>query len=305
MPLVTSRQILQPARKRGYAVGAFNTSNLETTQAILAAAVAQHAPVIIQTTESAIAYAGMDVLLAMIKTMARHAPIPVAVHLDHGKHPAVVREGIRKGYTSVMIDASHLPLRQNIRAVRGIVRSAHQRGISVEAELGRIPGTEDIITSARQLLTDPAEAETFAKETRCDALAVAIGTAHGLVKSKGRPRLDFARLQEIAASVPLPLVLHGASHVDSRTIALANRYGARLRHAQGIPDSQVRRAVRLGISKINIDSDLRITFDAAVRKFLHSHPQAYDPREILGAATEAMQDVVERKIRLLGSAGRA
>ena len=305
MPLVTSRQILQPARKRGYAVGAFNTSNLETTKAILAAAVAQHAPVIIQTTASAISYAGMDILLAMITTMAKQALVPVAVHLDHGKHPAVVREGIRKGYTSVMIDASHLPLRQNIRIVQGIVRSAHQKGISVEAELGRIMGTEDIITSREQLFTDPKEAKQFVQKTRCDALAVAVGTAHGLIKSQGEPRLDFARLREIAAAVPVPLVLHGASHVDPKIIPLANRYGAKLRHTQGIPDSQIRKAVKLGVAKVNIDSDLRIVFNAAIRKFLKTHPRAYDPRYILGAATQAMQHVVERKIRLLGSAGRA
>jgi len=305
MVLVTLKQILQKAHKRKYAVGAFNTSNYETTQAIINAAVTQRSPVIIQTTESAIAYAGMDMLLNIIKTLGKQVKVPVAVHLDHGKHPAIVRKGIQHGYTSVMIDASRYPLGQNIRITMGVVRAAHKKGVSVEAELGRILGTEDTVTSKEELFTDPEEAKLFVKKTRCDALAVAIGTAHGIVKAKGKPHLAFARLQEIKHTVNMPLVLHGASHIDQEMVKLANKFGAKLRHTQGIPDSQIKRAVKLGINKVNIDSDLRIAFDASVRQFLKKNPRVYDPRKILGATTTAVQKTIEQKMKLLGSAGKA
>ena len=307
MPLVTNREIQDRAKTASYAVGAFNTSNIETTQAILEAAGEERAPVIVATSQSAISYAGMDVLSGVVRSMAATARVPVSLHLDHGRDFDVIIGCIRAGWTSVMFDGSHEPFERNVAATKEIVRIAHAAGLSVEAELGRLVGVEDDISvSDREAaLTDPDEAAWFVEQTGCDTLAVAIGTSHGAYKFKGEPKLDFERLEKIAQKVDVPLVLHGASSVMPELVERAGRYGATLSGARGVPPEDIRTAVSCGITKVNIDTDLRLSFTAATREFLATHTDVFDPRKILGAGKDAMKDVVRAKIRLLGSSGQA
>ncbi|MDI3299420.1 MAG: class II fructose-1,6-bisphosphate aldolase [Bacillota bacterium] len=284
MPLVTSAELLQAADAGGYAVGAFNCNNLEILQAILAAAEAERSPVIVQTSQGALEYAGLPLLAAMIRAAAEEATVPVALHLDHGTDFATEVACLRAGYTSLMFDGSKLPYAENVAGTRRIVEIAHAVGVSVEAELGTIAGTEDLVSVSEQeaLYTDPEQAEAFVRETGADALAVAVGTAHGVYRQA--PHLDFARLEAIDRRVRVPLVLHGSS---------------------GVPDDQIREAIRRGVRKINIDTELRQAFSAALRGWLPEHPGEIDPRKILGPARQAMQAKVQEKMRLFGSAGRA
>ncbi|MCL6522198.1 MAG: class II fructose-1,6-bisphosphate aldolase [Firmicutes bacterium] len=284
MPLVTSAELLRAAEAGGYAVGAFNCNNLEILQAILAAAEAERSPVIVQTSQGALQYAGLRLLAAMIRTAAEEATVPVALHLDHGTDFAIAVACLRAGYTSLMFDGSKLPYAENAAATRRIVEMAHAVGVSVEGELGTIAGTEDMVSVSEQeaLYTDPAQAESFARETGVDALAVAVGTAHGVYRRE--PHLDFRRLEAIRRRVPVPLVLHGSS---------------------GVPDDQIREAVRHGVRKINIDTELRQAFSATLRSWLPGHPDEIDPRKILAPARQAMQAKVQEKMRLFGSSGRA
>lgn len=309
MPLVPSKDILQAAKESGYAVGAFNTSNLEITQAILETAADKRSPVIISTSPSALKYAGARTLFCMINSLASQMPTPVALHLDHGLDFETVMECIREGWTSVMIDASKMPFRENVALTRKVVEVAHAVGVSVEAELGRLVGIEDaVVVSAREaVLTDPAEAAQFVEETGCDVLAVAVGTSHGAYKFKGEAKLDFDRLAKIASEVSIPLALHGASGVPREVVEKAIRYGAaeKLASAAGVPDEAIRKAVKTGIQKVNIDTDLRLALVGAIREFLASKPEEIDPRKILKPATDAMKGIVAYKMDLLGSTGRA
>lgn len=304
MVLVKGKTLLQRARQQGYAVGAFNTNNLEITKAIISAAVEMDAPVFLQLSAGALKYGGFE-LAGLAIAFAKKVPVPVAVHLDHGPSLELARECINYGFSSVMIDGSALPFGRNVSVTRKVVAAAAARKVSVEAELGRLKGREDEVFSARHSYTGPAAAAKFVKLTGCDSLAVAIGTSHGAYKFKGAPRLDFGRLSEIAAAVGVPLVLHGASSVHSSLVAAANKYGAKISNAKGVPESQIRKAVKLGVCKVNEDTDLRLAFTVSVRKFLLENPSAYDPRELLGPATEAMKEVVMRRIKVLGSEGKA
>jgi fructose-bisphosphate aldolase class II len=305
--LVNLNEILPKARKRGYAVGAFNTSNLELTQAIVRAAEALRSPVIVATSEKAIKYAGIENISEMVITMARRAKVPVALHLDHGASYEICRECIGHGYTSVMIDASHLPFEENVRTTRKVARSARKRRVSVEAELGRLAGIEDDIEVSKKqaTYTEPDEALRFVRATGCDALAVAIGTSHGAYKFKGKPKLRIDILREIARRVRVPLVLHGASGVKSGWINRVNNSGGKLERARGVPDALIREAVKNGISKINTDTDLRIGFTAGVREYLKENPADFDPRKIIGKARDLVADIVEARIQVFGSRGRA
>lgn len=307
MALVSSKEILERARAGGYAVGAFNTNNLESTQAIISSAQELGAPVMIATSQSAIAYAGGANLQSMVNMLADAADVPVALHLDHGTDPDIIRKCIEWGWTSIMIDASAKPFEENVAATKEIVDRAHARDIPVEAEIGQLKGIEDQIRVAEEEahLTDPGEAERFVAETGCDSLAVAVGTSHGAYKFKGRGKLAMERLKEIAARVSIPLVLHGASGVPADVLERAERFGAKLPGAKGVPEEEIRAAVQLGISKINIDTDLRLAFTGAVREVLVSQPEVFDPRKILGPARDAIKDVVKRKMRLFGSEGKA
>jgi fructose-bisphosphate aldolase class II len=282
--LVTSREMLLDAQKGGYAVGAFNTNNLEITHAIFRAARAKKAPVMLQISSGAAKYAGIEFLPEIVRISARLSDIPAAIHLDHGPDFETVMRCLRYGFTSVMRDASKLPFDQNVAEIRKVVEAAHAVGVPVEAELGRLVGVEEhvVVTEREQAMTDPDQAAEFVRASGCDSLAVAIGNAHGFYK--GEPKLDFDRLQAIRDKVDVPLVLHGAS---------------------GILDHQIRTAVGLGICKINIDTELRYAFATTVRRVIDENPDQIDPRKILGPATDAMQAVVERKIELFGSAGKA
>ncbi|KKC30835.1 class II fructose-1,6-bisphosphate aldolase [Caldanaerobacter subterraneus] len=282
--LVTGIEILEKAHKEGYAVGAFNTSNLEITQAIVEAAEETRSPVIIQVSEGGLKYAGIEAISAIVRTLAEKATVPIALHLDHGTDFNTIMKCLRNGWTSVMIDASKFPLEENIQRTRKIVEIAHSMGVSVEAEIGKIGGTEDHITvdEREASMTDPEEALRFAKETGVDYLAIAIGTAHG--PYKGEPKLDFERLKRIKELLNMPLVLHGAS---------------------GVPEEAIKKAVSLGINKINIDTDVRQAFTARLRRLLEEDKEVYDPRKILGPCKEAMKEVIKQKMILFGSSGKA
>lgn len=301
--LVNLSKLLPAAKKGKYAVGAFNTSNLEITQAIIAAAKALNAPVIIATSEKAIRYAGIENLSAMIIGMAKRGRIPVALHLDHGKSYELCRECIKNGYSSVMIDASHLPYRDNVKLTQRVVRYAHKHGVTVEAEIGRLAGIEDDLTvkKSEAIYTDPQEANRFARESGCDALAVAIGTSHGAYKFKGTPRLRIDILHDIAAVVNIPLVLHGASGVKPNWINRVNKYGGKMERARGVPDRLIREAVRNGIAKINTDTDLRIGFTAGIREYIFLNRGDFDPRKILAQARSKITEVVTDRIKVFGS----
>ncbi|MDI6871763.1 MAG: class II fructose-1,6-bisphosphate aldolase [Bacillota bacterium] len=284
MPLVSGSTLLAAADKDGYAVGAFNVNNLESLTAIVSAAEGERSPVILQASQGAIKYAGLEYIAAMAQVAAARATVPVALNLDHGTSFTQAMQCIRAGFTAVMVDGSRLPYRENAALVSRVVEVAHAVGVSVEAELGRIGGTEDDVSVAEreEVFTDPEAAARFVAETGCDALAVAVGTAHGVYR--GEPKLDFERLAAIDRLVAVPLVLHGAS---------------------GVPDGAIREAVRLGVRKINIDTEIRLAFAASVRSTLAADGSVYDPREILGPARQSMEEVVREKMRLFGSAGRA
>ncbi|HEX3014842.1 MAG TPA: class II fructose-1,6-bisphosphate aldolase [Desulfobacteria bacterium] len=284
MSLVTVAELLAKAEKGGYAVGAFNCNNMEIVQAIVEAAEAERAPVIIQASQGAIKYASLDYITGMTKTAAAKSSVPIALHLDHGTSFEQCMQCIRSGFTSVMIDGSKLPLPQNIELTNKVIAVAHAVGVSVEGELGKIGGTEDDITvSAREaLFTDPEEAKQFVAATGVDSLAIAIGTAHG--RYKGEPKLDFDRLQKVRAVVTVPIVLHGSS---------------------GVPDDAIREAVRLGVRKVNIDTNIREAFVNAARKVMNEKPNEIDPRKVLGPARAAAVELIRTKIKVFGSSGKA
>ncbi len=304
--LTTNREIMSAARSKRYAVGAFNISNLETLLAIAEAMVEENSPAIVAVTPSAIQYAGLDYLAAIVKVSAKTLPQPMSLHLDHGDNLETVSKCIEAGFTSVMIDASQLSFDENVAISKETVKLAHARGVSVEAELGRLAGVEETTVDERNaVLTDPDTAKEFVDQTGVDALAVAIGTSHGAYKFKGEPKLDFERLKAIREKVDALLVLHGASSVPQWIIEKATKYGAELTGAKGIPEAHIKRATSLGISKINIDTDLRLAFTGAIREVLDTSPTQYDPRKILSPAREAMKTVVKGKMHLFGSSGMA
>jgi len=304
--LVTNKEIMSVAAAGGYGVGAFNISNLETVLAIADATVEEKSPVIVAVTPSAIKYGGLEYLASIVKAAARTVPQPMSLHLDHGKDVETVAKCIDVGFTSVMIDASHLSFEENVAMTKTVVGVAHPKGVAVEAELGRLAGVEESTVEEKDaVLTDPDAAKDFVERTGVDALAVAIGTSHGAYKFKGKPELDFERLKAIRERVDVLLVLHGASSVPSWIIEKATKYGAELAGAKGIPEEHIKKAVSLGVSKINIDTDLRLAFTGAVREVLATSPKQYDPRKILGPAKEAMKTVVKGKMRLFGSSGKA
>jgi fructose-bisphosphate aldolase, class II len=304
--LVNPKEHMTRARREGWALGGFNVFDLESARAVIAAADALSAPVLVQTSEGAVKHAGLETLVAIVRTLAGGTHAPIALHLDHGKSVELARAAIDAGYPSVMIDASRETFEENERETRDIVTYARQRGVHVEAELGTLAGIEDLgEQSGRSMLTDPDQAVRFATETQVDALAVAIGTSHGAYKFKGEPRLDFERLQEIAARVSQPIVLHGASSLPAEGVALAERYGAKLPHAQGIPGDLIKKAVSLGVAKVNTDSDLRLAGLGRLRQVLAERPDLFNLYELMGEIERAMRAATMERITLLGSAGKA
>lgn len=303
--LVSSASLLRRAQKGRYAVPAFNINHLESLMAIMRAAEETRSPVIIQTSEGAIEYAGMEMLIAMVRVAAK-TKLPMVLHLDHGKRLEILKQAIGLGYTSVMFDGSSLPYDENVRITKQIVTLAHKRDVSVEAEIGALRGIEDLVSvEARDAaLTHPEQAAAFAKATGCDALAVAVGTAHGAYKFKGKTHLDFDRLKHIAKLVKQPIVLHGASGVREDVLALAKQYGAKLGEARGVLDADIKQAIKLGVCKVNIDTDLRLAFTAGIREATYAMPEVIDPRELLRPATLLMTEVAKQKMKLFGSAGK-
>ncbi|NLJ84088.1 MAG: class II fructose-1,6-bisphosphate aldolase [Halanaerobiaceae bacterium] len=284
MNLVPMADILNKANEGGYAVGGFNINNLEFLQAIVQAAEETGSPLILQTSEGALKYIGVDYVVGMVQAATKNTTVPVALHLDHGSSFEVIMQCIRNGYSSVMIDGSHLPFEENVRLTSKVVEAAHAVGVSVEAELGRLGGTEDDLSVDEEdaTLTNPEEAEEFVKRTGVDALAIAIGTAHGVYK--GEPKLDFDRLKVIKERIKIPVVLHGAS---------------------GIPEEDLKKAVSLGVCKVNVNTDFQQAYAAKVREVLANDAEVYDPRKICGPGREAIKAAVVEKIMFLGSNGRA
>lgn len=304
--LVTNGDLMVPPTRKAFAVGAFNISNLETVLAVSEAADEEKSPAIMAVTPSAIRYGGLPYLARIVKTAAESSPVPMSLHLDHGEEFEMVSKCITAGFTSVMIDGSYLKFEENIALTKRVVDLAHSKKVSVEAELGRLAGVEEKTVEEKEaILTDPDNAEEFVRRTSVDALAVAVGTSHGAYKFKAEPKLDFERLKVISEKVDIPLVLHGASSVPKWMIEKAAKYGAQLEGAKGIPEENIKKAISLGIAKINIDTDLRLAFTAAVREVLVNSPKEFDPRKILGPAKDAMKEVVKGKMRLFGSSGRA
>ena len=307
MKLYTNKDLLNLAQKGRYAVGAFNINNLEILQAIVSAGESEKSPAIIAVSEGAIQYAGLPHIVSMVSIAAQMASIPLSLHLDHGKDLEIIRSCIETGFSSVMIDGSHLEFNENIAITKKVVEMAKKRTVSVEAELGRLKGIEDKVSVAEReaFLTDPQAAEEFVEKTEVDALAIAIGTSHGAYKFKGEAKLDFERLREIARRVDIPLVLHGASGVPRSVLEKAERFGAKLPGAKGIPDEAIQQAISLGICKINIDTDLRLSFVSALREVLATKPEEFDPRKLLGTGREAIKQTVQSKMKLFGSSGKA
>ncbi|WP_394955381.1 class II fructose-bisphosphate aldolase [uncultured Helicobacter sp.] len=303
--LVSGNDILLKAHKEGYGVGAFNFVNFEMLNAIFNAANEANSPIIVQASEGAIKYMGIDMAVGLVKILsARYPHIPVALNLDHGTSFESCKRAIDAGFTSVMIDASHHCFEENVQMTKEVVTYAHSKGVSVEAELGRLMGIEDNISVSEQdaVLVNPDEAEEFVKQTQVDYLAPAIGTSHGAFKFKGEPKLDFARLQEVKRRTNVPLVLHGASAIPEYVRQSFLSTGGDLKGSKGVPFEFLQEAVKGGINKVNIDTDLRIAFMAEVRKVANADPTQFDLRKFFAPGMKAMQKVIVERMQILGSA---
>lgn len=313
MPLVTSKELFEKAYKGNYAIGAFNVNNMEIVQGIFEAAIEEKAPLIIQVSAGARKYARHEYLIHLIQASMEMAEasgvsIPVVLHLDHGDDFDICKKCIDGGFTSVMIDASKYPLEENIRITKEVVEYAHSKGVTVEAELGKLAGVEDDVKvdAKDATYTDPEEARIFVEKTGCDSLAIAIGTSHGAYKFKGEPQLAFDRLAEIQSKLPgFPLVLHGASSVPEDLVAVCNQYGGKLPGSRGVPEEMIGQAAKTGVCKINVDTDLRLALTGQIRKVFAENPAEFDPRKYLGPARQAIKEVVQRKMRIMGCSGKA
>ncbi|HHU63441.1 MAG TPA: class II fructose-1,6-bisphosphate aldolase [Clostridiales bacterium] len=299
MPLVTSKEMLKKAYEGGYAVGAFNVNNMEIIQGITEAAREVNAPLILQVSAGARKYAKHTYLMKLIEAAIEDTDLPVCVHLDHGESFEICKACIDGGFTSVMIDGSKYPFEENIRLTKQVVDYAHERGVVVEGELGRLAGIEDDINVSDKdaAFTDPDQVQEFVERTGVDSLAIAIGTSHGAFKFKGKPRLRFDILEEIEKKIPgFPIVLHGASSVLPEYVETINKYGGKIPGAQGVPEDMLRKAASMAVCKINIDSDLRLAMTAAVRKHLAQNPEDFDPRKYLSPARQAIKEIVKHKL---------
>ncbi|RHM54063.1 class II fructose-bisphosphate aldolase [Mitsuokella sp. AF33-22] len=283
MPLVTSKELLEDARQKHYAVGAFNVENMEMVMAVLAAAEEKNSPIIMQTTPGTIKYAGLDYYLANVRTAAARAHVPVVMHLDHGNSFDLAMQAYRTGYTSIMIDGSKLPFADNIALTKSVTDACHPGNVPVEGELGKVGGKEDDLENDDENpYTDPDQAVEFVERTKVDSLAVGIGTAHGVYK--GTPHVNIKRLGEIQAKLDIPLVLHGTS---------------------GVPDDQVRQCVERGICKVNYATDLRIAFTHGIKEFIAANPEAFDPKKYAKEGMAKVQAYVMQKMDVVGSTGKA
>ncbi len=311
MPIVNSKEMFEKAYEGGYAVGAFNVNNMEIIQGITEAAAEVASPLILQVSAGARKYAKHVYLMKLIEAAVEDTGLPICVHLDHGADFEICKSCVDGGFTSVMIDGSSRSFEENIRLTKQVVDYAHDRGVAVEGELGRLEGVEDEVRVSAEdsSYTDPSQVEEFVKRTGVDSLAIAIGTSHGAYKFKPgqKPQLRFDILEEVARRLPgFPIVLHGASSVLPEYVEVVNKFGGSMPGAVGIPEDMLRKAAKMAVCKINIDSDLRLGFTAAVRKHLAENPSHFDPRENLKTARETVREVVKRKIiDVLGSDGKA
>ena len=300
MALVTTKDMFAKALKSDYAIGAFNVNNMEIIQGIVDAAKEEQSALILQVSAGARKYAKPAYLTKLVEAAILDTGLDIALHLDHGEDFEICKKCVDDGFTSVMIDGSKHSFEDNIRITKEVVEYAHAHGVVVEAELGKLAGVEDDVkVDARSAtFTDPDEAAEFVERTGVDSLAIAIGTSHGAYKFKGEPYLDYERLKKIHTLIPdTPLVLHGASTVLQDFVAKCNQYGGQVAGAQGIPEEMIREAVKYGICKVNIDTDLRLAMTAEVRKFIMENPAEFDPRKFLGPARSAIKDMVQHKIK--------
>lgn len=299
MALVTTKEMFKKAYENEYAIGAFNINNMEIIQGIVDAAKETNSPVILQVSSGALEYARPAYLLKMVEAAIEETGVDIALHLDHGSSFEACKQAVDLGFTSVMIDGSHHSFEENIRVTKEVVEYAHARGVVVEAELGRLAGVEDDINVSAEdsSYTNPLQAKEFVERTGIDSLAIAIGTSHGAVKFAGEPNLEFGILKEIMDLLPgFPLVLHGASSVYPEAVKLCNDNGAQLKGTSGVPDEMLREANRLGVCKINVDTDLRIAFTGQIRKAFNDNPSNFDPRKYLGPARDEIHRIVKHKI---------
>ena len=300
MAIVTTKEMFEKAQKGKYAIGAFNVNNMEIIQAIIDGAKMENSPVILQVSSSALKYARTNYLMNMIKAADEEANIPIAIHLDHGPDFETCKMCIDAGFTSVMIDGSKYDFEENIALTKKVVDYAHERGVVVEAELGTLAGIEDEVSvdSANAKFTDPDQAVEFIKRTGCDSLAIAIGTSHGAYKFKETPNLRFDILEEIISKTNnFPIVLHGASSVIPKYLNMCNQYGGNIPGAQGVPDEMLKKAGTLGVAKINMDTDIRLTMTAMIRKCFTQNPEVFDPRKYMLPARELIKETVQHKIK--------
>lgn len=311
MPLVTTTKMFKDAYEGGYAVGAFNVNNMEIIQGIVAAGKKLNAPLILQVSKGARAYANHLYLVKLVEAAVEESGLPIALHLDHGPDFETCKACIDGGFTSVMIDGSSLPYEENVALTKKVVDYAHAHGVVVEGELGQLAGVEDEVkvNAEDASYTNPDQVEDFVKRTGVDSLAIAIGTSHGAYKFKPgqKPQLRFDILEEVSKRLPgFPIVLHGASSVIPEFVEEINKYGGNMPDAIGIPEDMLRQAATMAVCKINIDSDLRLAMTAAIRKHFVEHPSDFDPRQYLRPARDAIEGMVEHKINtVLGCAGKA
>lgn len=310
MPLVTTKKMFEMAYRNGYAVGAFNVNNMEITQGIVEAIAQEKAPLILQISRGAREYAKNSYLKAIINVaVAENPDIPIAIHLDHGDTFETCRQFVDDGFTSVMVDGSHLPFEENIAVTRKVVEYAHARDVVVEAELGQLGGIEEHVVGVDDVskhLTNPEQAIEFVRQTGCDSLAVACGTSHGAYKFKTEPTIAFDIIEKISQKLRgFPLVMHGSSSVLPEFKALINQYGGKMPDAMGVPESMVTQAAQMAICKVNIDTDLRMALTAKIRQVFAEKPGEFDPRKYLGPGRDAIREMVRHKLHVLGCAGRA
>ena len=310
MALVTTKEMFEKSMKEHFAIGAFNINNMEMIQGIVDAAAEENAPVILQVSSSAIKYARIGYLMKMVQAaVEEHPNIPIAIHLDHGPDFETAKMCIDNGFTSVMIDGSKYDFEENVALTKKVVDYAHEHGVVVEAELGKLAGIEDDVnvSEADAMYTDPDQAKEFVKRTGCDSLAIAIGTSHGAYKFKGEAKLRFDILKQIKEKIPnTPIVLHGASTVIPELLEMCNKYGADIPGAKGVPDEILHEASVNGVSKINVDTDLRLAMTGAIRKVFVEEPSAFDPRKYLGAGRDEIKNAVGHKIRdVFGTSNKA
>lgn len=310
MPLVTTKEMFEKSMKEHYVIGAFNVNNMEIIQGIIDAAKEENSPVILQASSGAIKYARVNYLMKMVEAATEEAPnIPIAIHLDHGPDFETCKMCIDAGFTSVMIDGSKYDFEENIAITKKVVEYAHEHGVVVEAELGKLAGIEDDVNVDAEdaMYTEPEQAKEFVERTGCDSLAIAIGTSHGAYKFKGDARLRFDILAKVKEKLPnTPIVLHGASTVIPELVEMCNHYGADIPGAKGVPDVMLHQASLEGVSKINVDTDLRLAMTAQIRRVFAQEPGAFDPRKYLTPAREEIKKTVQHKIKeVFGSSNKA